>query len=68
MIRSLTLFAMLSVAACSGAPSHELVQTDKNDPTWPLNPGKWTYQDNALITPPLTEADHKPSFERGQRP
>lgn len=51
-MRCLILLAALGAAACSNAPSHELAQTSDKDPTWQLNEGKWTFNDNALITPP----------------
>ena len=51
MSRGLALLAGLALAACSGAPSHELPQTSDKDPTWQLNEGKWTLNENALITP-----------------
>jgi hypothetical protein len=51
-MRYLILLVALGVAACSNAPSHELPQTSDKDPTWQLNEGKWTFNENALITPP----------------
>jgi hypothetical protein len=50
-MRYLLLLSVLAIAACSSAPSHELPQTSDNDPTWQLNEGKWTFNENALITP-----------------
>jgi hypothetical protein len=64
MTRVLALLACLALAACSGAPSHELAQTDKNDPTWPLNEGKWAFQDNALIAPPPAPSEVTPHNAR----
>lgn len=55
-MRYLILLPVLAVAACSGAPSHELAQTSDKDPTWQLNPDRWTFNDNALITPPASPA------------
>lgn len=45
------------VAGCSNAPSHELPQTSDKDPTWQLNPDKWTFKENALFTPPVGKVD-----------
>jgi hypothetical protein len=50
-MRYIVVLFTLMVGACSGAPSHELAQTSDKDPTWQLNPGKWTFNDNELITP-----------------
>jgi outer membrane biogenesis lipoprotein LolB len=52
MSRILALLAALALAACSGAPSHELPQTSDKDPTWQLNPDKWSFGVNDLIQPP----------------
>jgi hypothetical protein len=46
----------LALAACSSAPSHELPQTSNSDPTWQLNEGKWTLNENALVTLPPSPA------------
>lgn len=51
-MRYVTLLVVLTLCACSGAPHHELTQTEKSDPIWQLNPDKWKYQENALISPP----------------
>jgi hypothetical protein len=51
-MRILLVLIGLLAAACSSAPSHELPQTSDKDPTWQLNEGKWTFNENALITPP----------------
>jgi hypothetical protein len=56
-MRHLILLLALVMAACSNAPSHELPQTSDKDPTWQLNEGKWTYNDNALITPPVEKSE-----------
>jgi hypothetical protein len=58
-MRYLILLSALTLAACSSAPSHELPQTSDNDPTWQLNEGKWTFNQNALITPPPAPADKR---------
>jgi hypothetical protein len=59
-MRYIILVGVLAVAACSNAPSHELAQTLDKDPTWQLNPGKWTFNDNALITPPPGKIEPPP--------
>jgi hypothetical protein len=56
-MRFLILLPALAIAACSSAPSHELPQTSDKDPTWQLNAGKWTLNENALTTPPPEPAD-----------
>ena len=58
-MRFLILLPILALAACSSAPSHELPQTSDNDPTWQLNAGKWTFNENALITPRPEPADRR---------
>jgi hypothetical protein len=60
-VRYLILLSGLAFAACSGAPSHELAQTSDKDPTWQLNPDKWAYQENALITPPPGKIEPAPA-------
>jgi hypothetical protein len=57
-MRAAILLSVLAVAACSNAPSHELPQTSDKDPTWQLNVGKWTFNENALTTPPSDPPDH----------
>jgi hypothetical protein len=61
-MRYLILMGVLSVAACSNAPSHELPQTSDKDPTWQLNEGKWTFNENALITPPPGKIEPPPGI------
>lgn len=56
-MRYVILLSVMALAACSNAPAHELPQTSDKDPTWQLNDGKWTFNDNALVTPPPEPAD-----------
>jgi hypothetical protein len=58
-MRYIILLVALGIAACSNAPSHELPQTSDKDPTWQLNEGKWTFNENALVTPPPEPADRR---------
>jgi hypothetical protein len=51
-MRYIILLSVLAMAACSSAPSHELPQTSDKDPTWQLNPEKWTFGVNDLVKPP----------------
>jgi ABC-type transporter lipoprotein component MlaA len=53
-MRYLILLSALTLAACSSAPSHELPQTSNSDPTWQLNEGKWTFNENALVNLPAS--------------
>lgn len=66
-MRYLILLPVLAIAACTGAPSHELAQTSDKDPTWQLNPDKWTFNENALITPPPDPAARRPPVAHGQQ-
>lgn len=56
-MRCMMLLSVLALTACSNTPSHELPQTSDKDPVWQLNEGKWSFNDNALITPPPEPAD-----------
>lgn len=56
-MRWLFVLSVLALAACSGNNYHELPHTSSSDPIWQLNPGKWTYNENALTTPAM-EAHH----------
>ncbi len=58
-MRYIMLLSALALAACSSAPSHELPQTSDKDPTWQLNEGKWTLNENALIAPAPEPADRR---------
>jgi hypothetical protein len=61
-MRYIILMLVLMVGACSNAPSHELPQTSDKDPTWQLNEGKWTFNDNALISPPPSKIEPPPGI------
>jgi ABC-type transporter lipoprotein component MlaA len=67
-MRHVILLGVLALAACSSAPSHELPQTSDKDPTWQLNEGKWTFNENALITPPPKPADRRLPAAKAQDP
>lgn len=55
-MRKAVLLLTVLVGACSSAPSHELAQTSDKDLVWQLNEGKWSFNDNTLVTPPLDPA------------
>lgn len=50
-MRWILLAIVLSTSACSSNKYHELPQTTDKDPTWQLNDGKWSLNENAITTP-----------------
>jgi hypothetical protein len=36
------------MASCSSSNYHALPETSDRDPYWQLNPGRWTFNENAL--------------------
>lgn len=55
-MRWILLASILALTAC-GSNYHELPHTTSSDPIWHLNPGKWTFNENAL-TQPASEVSH----------
>jgi outer membrane biogenesis lipoprotein LolB len=50
-MRFLVLIALVFLAACS-SKYHELPSTEKGDPIWQLNDGKWNFNENELVRAP----------------
>lgn len=61
------LIIILSLAACT-SHNKELPVVKSGDPVWQLNPNRWTFSGNDLITPPGDGAPHKvPAITRAPK-